>query len=203
MPNVFLYSDPHFGHKNICRFTRNDGVTKMRPWDDVEVMNEDLITLYNDKVRPNDVCYFLGDVIWSRKYLDILARLNGTKILIRGNHDTCFVDEYLKYFTEIKSYEFIDALLLSHIPIHPESIGRCGTNVHGHLHANRVMKPCGFDSDTGKVLYGNEIDVRYHNVCVEMTEFSPILIEDVLTRIQEEGGEINFRQVDYRAPQPL
>lgn len=197
MPNTFLYSDPHFGHKGVCRFTLSDGITKMRPWDDVEVMNEDLIVLYNDKVKPEDTCYFLGDVIWNRRYLDILSRLNGTKILIRGNHDMCNIDEYLEYFTEVKSYEFIGALLLSHIPIHPESIGRCGTNVHGHLHANRVMKPAGFDQSTGNIIYGNEIDVRYHNVCVETTEFSPILFEDVLKRIQDEGGEINFIEGRY------
>lgn len=194
MPNIFLYSDPHFGHKNVCRFTQRDGITKMRPWDDVEVMNEDMIVLYNDKVKPEDTCYFLGDVIWNQKYLPILSQLNGTKILIRGNHDMLDIKEYLNYFAEVKSYDFIDGLLLSHIPVHPESIGRCGTNVHGHLHSNRVMKPCGFDSATGQVIYGDEIDVRYHNVSVEMTEFAPILLEDLIKKIQTEGGITTIRQ---------
>jgi hypothetical protein len=31
-------------------------------------------------------------------------------------------------------------MIFSHIPIHEESLGRFGVNVHGHLHANRVMK---------------------------------------------------------------
>lgn len=194
MTNIFLYSDPHFGHKNVCRFTQKDGITKMRPWDDVEVMNEDLIVLYNDKVKPEDTCYFLGDVIWNHRYLDILSQLNGNKILIRGNHDTCSINEYLKYFVEIKSYDSIDGLLLSHIPVHPESIGRFGTNVHGHLHSNRVMKPCGFDDSTSRVIYGKDIDIRYHNVCVEMTEFAPILLEDLIKKIQDEGGVTTIRQ---------
>ena len=34
MPSVFLVSDTHFGHAGVCRFTRNDGVTKLRPWTD-------------------------------------------------------------------------------------------------------------------------------------------------------------------------
>ena len=34
MPSVFLVSDTHFGHAGVCRFTRDDGVTKLRPWDD-------------------------------------------------------------------------------------------------------------------------------------------------------------------------
>ena len=29
-----LVSDTHFGHTGVCKFTRNDGVTKLRPWDD-------------------------------------------------------------------------------------------------------------------------------------------------------------------------
>jgi len=38
------------------------------------------------------------------------------------------------------------------------------------------------------------IDVRYHCVCVEQTpDFAPILFEDVLKRIKDEGGTIGFR----------
>jgi hypothetical protein len=38
-----------------------------------------------------------------------------------------------------------------------------------------------------------ELDVRYHCVCVEQTDFRPILFEDVIKRIKDEGGEIGFR----------
>jgi hypothetical protein len=37
------------------------------------------------------------------------------------------------------------------------------------------------------------IDVRYHCVCVEQTDFAPILFEDVIKRIEAEGGSIGFR----------
>jgi hypothetical protein len=37
------------------------------------------------------------------------------------------------------------------------------------------------------------VDARYHNVCVETTDFAPILFEDVKKRILEEGGSITFR----------
>jgi hypothetical protein len=37
------------------------------------------------------------------------------------------------------------------------------------------------------------IDSRYHCVCVEQTDFRPILFEDVMKKIKEEGGEIGFR----------
>jgi hypothetical protein len=41
--------------------------------------------------------------------------------------------------------------------------------------------------------YDETIDVRYHSVCVEMTDFAPILFEDVIKRITAEGGTVGFR----------
>jgi hypothetical protein len=49
------------------------------------------------------------------------------------------------------------------------------------------------DAKTGTVLYGTEIDPRYHCVCVEATDFAPILLEDVYRRIEAEGGSIGFK----------
>jgi hypothetical protein len=40
---------------------------------------------------------------------------------------------------------------------------------------------------------GPEIDTRYQCVCVEQTDFRPILFEDVIARIKEEGGEVGFK----------
>jgi len=37
------------------------------------------------------------------------------------------------------------------------------------------------------------VDVRYHCVCVEQTDFAPILFEDVIDRIRAEGGVIGLR----------
>jgi hypothetical protein len=39
----------------------------------------------------------------------------------------------------------------------------------------------------------DQIDVRYHCVCVEQTDFAPILFEDVMRRITAEGGTIGFQ----------
>jgi hypothetical protein len=37
------------------------------------------------------------------------------------------------------------------------------------------------------------IDTRYHCVCVEQTDFTPILFEDVIKRIESEGGSVGFK----------
>ena len=194
MPAVFLVSDTHFGHAGICRFTRNDGVTKLRPWDDVQEMDEAMIKAWNERVKPTDKVYHLGDVVINRKALKSLARLNGDKVLIRGNHDIFRDDEYRQYFRELRAYHVMNGLILSHIPVHEASLGRFGCNIHGHLHANRVKKARGVDARTGEILYSDEIDPRYHCVSVEQTpDFAPILFEDVIKRIEAEGGAVGFR----------
>lgn len=193
MPSVFLVSDTHFGHTGVCRFTRNDGVTKLRPWDSAEEMDEAMIAAWNDRVRPNDKVYHLGDVVINRKALKTLSRLNGDKVLIRGNHDIFRDDEYRMYFRELRAYHVMNGLILSHIPVHEASLGRFGCNIHGHLHANRVMKARGIDARTGDILYSDEIDPRYWCACVEQTDFAPILFEDALKRITEQGGTVGFK----------
>jgi calcineurin-like phosphoesterase family protein len=189
MPAVFLVSDTHFGHTGVCRFTRNDGVTKLRPWDDPDEMDEAMVKAWNDRVRPNDKVYHLGDVVINRKALKTLARLNGDKVLIRGNHDIFRDDEYREYFRELRAYHVMNGCILSHIPIHTESLGRFGTNIHGHLHATRVKK-IGWTKKSGNI---EVIDPRYHCVCVEQTDFAPILLEDVYKRIEAEGGVLGFK----------
>jgi calcineurin-like phosphoesterase family protein len=156
-------------------------------------MDEFMIAAWNERVRPNDKVYHLGDVVINRRALKTLARLNGDKVLIRGNHDIFRDDEYREYFRELRAYHVMNGMILSHIPVHAESLGRFGVNIHGHLHANRVKKARGVDARTGEVLYSDENDVRYHCVCVEHTDFAPILFEDVMRRITAEGGEIGFR----------
>lgn len=193
MPAVFLTSDTHFGHAGVCRFTEADGVTKIRPWTDPAEMDEEMIRRWNDTVRPNDKVYHLGDVVINRKSLSTLSRLNGDKVLIRGNHDIFRDDEYRLYFRELRAYHVMNGMILSHIPVHEASLGRFGVNIHGHLHSNRVKKARGIDAKTGATLYSDENDVRYHCVCVEQTDFTPILFEDVIKRIEAEGGTVGMR----------
>jgi calcineurin-like phosphoesterase family protein len=187
MPAVFLVSDTHFGHAGVCRFTRNDGVTKLRPWTDPDEMDEFMVNAWNERVSPNDKVYHLGDVVINRRALTIMDRLNGDKVLIRGNHDIFKDEDYRKYFRELRAYHVMNGMILSHIPIHPESLGRFGVNIHGHTHANRVMIPL---ATSGIV---DRIDPRYHCVCVEQTDFAPILFEDVIKKIKDEGGVIGFQ----------
>jgi calcineurin-like phosphoesterase family protein len=157
-------------------------------------MDEAMVKAWNERVKPTDKVYHLGDVVIARKALKIMERLNGDKVLIRGNHDIYKDEDYSKYFRSIRAYHVMNGMILSHIPLHSDSMGRFGTNIHGHTHANRVKKARGVDARTGEVLYSDVNDVRYHCVCVEQTpDFAPILFEDVIRNIEAEGGSVGFK----------
>lgn len=81
-PNIFFTSDWHIGHANCIRFDN-------RPFKDIEHMHRVLINNYNASVKGNDVCYFLGDigVKNTEETKQVISQLNGTKVLIVGNHD--------------------------------------------------------------------------------------------------------------------
>jgi len=166
MPNVFVTSDTHFGHANILTFLKNDG-TKLRPWDAVEEMDAALIKNWNNVVRPHDKIYHLGDIAISKKSLDVLAQLNGDKVLIKGNHDIYRLGDYAKYFRDIRAYHVMDRLIFSHIPIHSGSKQRFKGNVHGHTHSNFVLDEA-----------GNK-DPWYLPVSVEQTNYTPIALENI------------------------
>jgi calcineurin-like phosphoesterase family protein len=171
---TFLVSDTHFGHAGVCKFLCEDGIHKIRPWTDPDEMNEDMIRMWNETVRPNDKVYHLGDVVINRRYLPILDRLNGDKVLIKGNHDIFKLEDYAKYFRDIRSCHKMGEYILTHIPLHPDSLARwCGGNFHGHLHTSRVM-------EYRKSIKMTVIDPRYFNVSVEQIGFKPILFEEAV-----------------------
>lgn len=170
MANIFLISDTHFSHAGVCTFTEADGVTKIRPWTDPDEMDEELVKRWNSVVRPQDKVYHLGDVVIKEKALNIMYRLNGDKVLIRGNHDIFKDKVYNKHFRSLRGCHVLDGMIMTHIPIHSDSMGRFKANIHGHLHTNQVM-------------LDGKPDPRYFSVCVERIDYTPISLEDIKKRI--------------------
>ena len=178
MKDTWLISDTHFSHRNIIGFTRQDG-SPLRPFKTVEEMDETLIENWNSVVKPDDVVYHLGDVVINRQALQILSRLNGRKKLIRGNHDIFKTREYLPYFEEIYGSYKLANYILTHIPIHPESIARWANgNIHGHLHANNVyLQKSILDYVDGEE---PELDYRYRCVSIEQINYTPIHLDEII-----------------------
>lgn len=172
MANTFLISDTHFGHKGVTQFINDDG-TPLRPWDTTEEMDEALVQNWNSVVKDKDRVYHLGDVVINRRALTTLSRLKGRLVLIKGNHDIFKLKDYLPYFDDIRGSHKLDSFILTHIPIHPESLARWADgNIHGHLHSRQVMKS------------KHHPDERYINVSVEQINYTPIAFEEIRKRVK-------------------
>lgn len=174
--SAFVIGDTHFGHTKSLGFIRPDG-EPLRPFSSVEEMDETMVANWNRVVHPKDTVYHLGDVVIPRASLGILSRLNGRKILIKGNHDQhVSLKEWSRYFEDIRGAFFHPGdstmrggLIFTHIPVHPSCLsGHYLGNVHGHLHCHQVLDPSSQD-----------VDRRYFNCCVERHNFTPVPLETV------------------------
>lgn len=169
MARTWVISDPHFGHANICKFTNYDG-TPLRPWDDVQEMDEAIIRNWNEVVRPEDRVYLLGDVTFTNANMHkYIPRLMGRICLVPGNHEPKKIRQWQHLFDDIRGYVQRKGWIMSHIPLHPGSLGRWSVNIHGHLHNNLVMD-------------GDKPDPRYENVSVERINYTPVLLDTILER---------------------
>ena len=137
---TYITSDLHFGHTNIMKFCP---VTRARFRDDVSYMNEAMIKEWNVIVDKDDLVYILGDVAFlpSQKATEIMRRLNGTKILVEGNHDRKALHDKTFYncFKEVHKYLDIQyngtKIVMFHYPIAEwDQMHRGAVHFHGHLH---------------------------------------------------------------------
>ena len=159
---TFLIADTHIGHRNILKFEPFH-----RPFNSIEEHDEAIVERWNSVVRPNDHVWHLGDVLFGKKSFDVLARLNGTKKLILGNHDHYPNQEYLKYFTKIFGVAELGGCILSHVPVSPTQFTRYKANIHGHTHSGSVG------------------DARYICVSAEHINLTPVPLEIILERVNE------------------
>jgi calcineurin-like phosphoesterase family protein len=178
--NTWFISDTHFGHANILTFKDYDG-NPVRSFSSQEEMDEHMVACWNSVVGEFDRVYHLGDVVINKKFLPILERLKGKKVLVMGNHDIFGHKEYLKYFEDIRAYKIFPkhGIVCSHIPVHVDNLYRWKLNVHGHLHTNKIKgRVEAFD-----VNQDPWDDPKYLNVCVEQINYTPINLEEILKKI--------------------
>ena len=84
MANIYVFSDPHFHHRNMAI---------RRGFKDEIEMNEYIIKMYNSVINKKDTCYILGDITMEKSrdyYKEIIAdlsskrySLSSTKCLLR------------------------------------------------------------------------------------------------------------------------
>lgn len=184
MTNTWLVADPHFGHEGTAtKFKRHDD-TPLRPFRSVWEQDETMISKWNERVAPGDRVYVLGDLCMQKRNLPTIGRCNGRKVLIKGNHDILPLKAYLPFFDDVRAFHKLDHMegetrlqfVLTHIPIHPDSLERWTCNIHGHLHYRRQMMPHPY------VKGQKVIDPKYLCVSVEHTDYAPITFNECVKR---------------------
>jgi hypothetical protein len=164
---TFVTADTHWGHASICEFNSKHGAA-LRPWATPEEMDEAMVTLWNETVRPVDNVIHLGDVAKQKRHVETMSRCNGRKILVKGNHDTFDLATYTPHFVDIAGVHVVKSegmkFLLTHIPVHERGKDRYDGNIHGHLHSQTMGDPW------------------FQCVSVEQTGFRPILLDEVISR---------------------
>jgi calcineurin-like phosphoesterase family protein len=109
-------------------------------------MNEAMVTEWNARVEPNDLVYILGDVAFmsGSEAGRMVNRLNGTKILIEGNHDKKTLNDatFRGAFAEVHKYLDITydghKCVMFHYPIAEwDQMHRGALQFHGHLHGGK------------------------------------------------------------------
>lgn len=154
--SLFVTSDTHFAHKNIIEYAD-------RPFESVEKMNELLIFYWNEAVGPFDTVIHCGDLVMGGKEAaeQIIPRLNGKILLVRGNHD--YNANFYKRFGDkisilphgfelgIGGFGPINSVKFSHKPLPLKDFsGKC-LNLHGHLHKHNITRY--------EVLHSGRVDV--------------------------------------------
>lgn len=172
---IWLISDTHFGHANIIKYAN-------RPFASVSEMDEQMTLRWQTLVAENDTVFHLGDFSLHKK--DILRQfdlLPGRKFLIKGNHDHSKIVNLpwrgvFPYLELSKGEKFGQDIIprdcvLFHYPISSWN-GKFHGSCHffGHVHA-----AVGFT------------EKRSLNICVEQTDYAPILLDKAIELAENEA----------------
>jgi calcineurin-like phosphoesterase family protein len=159
---VFFTADTHFGDHRTINIHK-------RPFASIAEMDAELIGRWNAVVGAEDVVWHLGDV--ARRPADVaplLARLNGTKHLLRGNNDPCGTGA-APGWDSVGDYAEIEVdgrqLVLGHYAFRSWNGQHKGAlNLHGHSHGRLAPMPRQFD------------------VGVDVRDFQPVTLAQLLAK---------------------
>jgi len=164
----YFTADFHIDHVNIIRFCK-------RPFRNVDEMREKIISNWNSIVKQGDIVFHIGDFAMNNtNKREIINRLNGQVILIKGNHDRgeLFKIQDLMFMLEDEQ------LHLVHIPEEAQA----DYNLVGHTHEKWKTKKIG--------------DHFCINVGVDVNNFTPVSEEEIKQIIREDkkNGKNKYRK---------
>jgi len=186
MSKQFISADYHLGHGNIIKYCN-------RPFKSLEEMNETIIRRHNERIKPEDFFYHVGDFCFKNtnegrgegvrsKAQEWCDRLNGNKVFIRGNHDK---NNSLKTIIKSCIIEYAGfEYKLVHNPNEADPFYK--VNFCGHVHQNWKFK----------TYKGTKIV----NCGVDVNSFYPKTIEELLNELKkyEKNNVLEEYQPYYR-----
>lgn len=170
--NCSFWSDTHFFHKNIIKYTG-------RPFKNEIDMNCLMLKNWNS-FKQDDFIVHGGDVSFSNAQLthEYISGCPGINVLILGNHDFNKKDNswrdpgIFKYITLCFEFEHLGGnYWVTHYPINKDLIPFGTINIHGHTHDKWVSH-------------------KHLNISSEYTNYKPIKFLEVL-KLEESGAFID------------
>jgi len=169
----YYTADEHYGHDEIIIHCR-------RPYKNNQRMTRDIIKRHNSVVKDGDTVHHIGDYAWAgperANYVEqLVRRLNGTHILILGNHERIAPFKFVE-----AGFQSVHTSLTKRIGdfdvvmAHDPSIWNCVSNMdplpiflHGHIHNVWKSIP----------------KKRMVNVGVDVWDFYPVSFEQILKEL--------------------
>jgi len=176
MSKLFFIGDTHFLHDKIVKYCD-------RPEDHEELM----IRNWNLIVSDNDTIIHVGDIAAAidgreQHLIDIFKKLNGKKLLAKGNHDHKSDEWYIENlgFEEVSPYYILDDILVCHYPIRTNEYSK-PKEVANIEKLKKVIS----DNNIKHIVHGHvhnrTTDLENHyNVSVEAINYTPIEINELL-----------------------
>jgi calcineurin-like phosphoesterase family protein len=176
MSKIWITSDTHFGHVNICGPSMTRWKDGFRNFSSLAEMEDTIVDGLNNVVAPEDTLYHLGDVFMGQveqnaKRIRERIKCNDI-ILIYGNHDKKIRKdvELQRLFSschdlyELRMGRWL--MVMSHYPmvVWDENGRDTSMHFHGHCHGSYEHP-------------GRAIDVG-----VDCWDFKPLRIEDALMK---------------------
>lgn len=162
---ILIISDTHFGHINLSKKYQE------RPPDFEEKISRN----WNRMATPDDMIIHLGDVFVGnpKSWQNIVSKLKGRKILVKGNHDEKSNNWYLSNGFSFVCDSFVwvkygYSILFSHKPT-PE--GDFDINIHGHLHEGKHRDL--------------PVDHRHFLISLEKNGYQPMLLKTIIKKWEQ------------------
>ena len=217
-PRLFITSDLHLGHKAIIQYCN-------RPFDfteqGIEESDDFLLAQYRDTVKENDIVIFLGNLTFKKnhkgqKMTEIITKLPGRKVLIKGNHDWYKDSFYRKCgFLSVNRYLIFGDYFLCHFPVTGKAdfngrlmdeeyckfvkatrgfigdkTGFCTRIIHGHTNTQRV------DEDDGITRYNCCVDYKPNHYAP--VEFTKVKFPDLYTEVAAYFQALESKQTEWQ-----